>query len=64
MKLRVPWVLKNELTADDISSAQAVILATDIMIENQERFDDIPKIQVPVQLALKDPKSIFEKEPS
>ena len=55
--------IENELTAADVADADALILATDIMIENSERFDNILKIEVPVQLALKDPKSIFEKKP-
>ena len=55
--------IENELTAEDISSADAIILAADIMVENLERFDDLKKIEVPVQLALKDPKSIFDKTP-
>ncbi len=55
--------IENELTPDDIAGADAFILAADIMIENAERFDNIQKIEVPVQLALKDPKSIFEKKP-
>ncbi|MBN2064284.1 MAG: PTS fructose transporter subunit IIB [Sedimentisphaerales bacterium] len=55
--------IENELSAEDISGADALILAADIMIENGERFDNIPKIEVPVQLALKDPKSIFAKKP-
>lgn len=56
--------IENELTAADISGADALILAVDIMIENAERFEGIPKIEVPIQLALKDPKSIFEKKPN
>ena len=55
--------IENELTPDDIKEADVLILAVDIMIENAERFEGLPKIEVPVQLALKDPKSIFEKTP-
>lgn len=56
--------IENELTAADISGADALILAVDIMVENPERFEGIPRIEVPIQLALKDPKSIFEKKPN
>jgi len=56
--------IENELQPDDIKSADALILAADILVENLERFEGIPKIEVPVQLALKDPKSIFEKTPA
>lgn len=55
--------IENELTNDDVKNADAIILAADIMIENCERFDSLPKIEVPVQLALKDPKSIFAMKP-
>lgn len=55
--------IENELSQDDISNADVIIFAADIAIEGPERFDGRPKIEVPVQLALKDPKSIFEKEP-
>jgi PTS system fructose-specific IIB component len=48
----------------DIQGADALILAADIAIENAERFEGIPRIEVPVQLALKDPKSIFAKVPN
>ena len=53
--------IENELSQADIDSAQAVILATDIAIEREERFSRIRKFQVPVQAALKDPQSIFAK---
>ena len=55
--------IENELTPEDVSNADTVIFASDILIENSERFDGKPKIEVPVQLALKNPKSIFEKKP-
>lgn len=55
--------IENELSSDDIASADVFILAADIMIEKRERFDGLPIIEVPVQLALKDPKSIFGQTP-
>ncbi|MCK4887712.1 MAG: PTS fructose transporter subunit IIB [Planctomycetes bacterium] len=56
--------IENELTADDIANADVVIFAVDIMVEQLERFDGKPKIEVPVQQALKNPKGIFEKTPN
>ena len=56
--------IENELTPKDVSEADVLILAVDIMIEKPERFGSIAKIEVPIQLALKDPKSIFDKIPS
>ena len=55
--------IENEITPVDVEQADAFILASDIAIEQLERFSDLPKIEVPVQLALKDPKSIFVKKP-
>ncbi len=53
--------IENELSEKDIKEAQVAILATDIAVEKPERFDAIRKIEVPVQAALKNPESIFEK---
>ncbi len=55
--------IENELTADDIANADVVIFAVDIMVEQAERFDGKPIIEVPVQQALKNPKGVFEKTP-
>jgi len=55
--------IENELTADDIANADAVIFAVDIMVEQAERFEGKPIIEVPVQEALKNPRGIFEKTP-
>ena len=38
-----------------------VIFAADIEVEQRQRFDGKRIIEVPVQLAIKDPKSIFAK---
>jgi PTS system fructose-specific IIB component/fructose-specific PTS system IIB-like component len=51
--------IQNELTQAEVDAADAVILATDISIEQEERFVNSRKIQVPVQAALKDPEAIF-----
>jgi fructose-specific phosphotransferase system IIB component len=51
--------IENGLSQADVDSADAVILATDIAIEQEERFSKARKIHVPVQAALKDPEAIF-----
>ena len=51
--------IENELSQADVDGADAVILATDIAIEQEDRFSRARKIQVPVQAALKDPEAIF-----
>ena len=53
--------IENELSQADIDAAEAVIFATDIAIELEERFERLRKIQVPVQAALKNPEAIFAK---
>lgn len=53
--------IENELSQADIDDAEAVIFATDIAIEREERFARIRKIQVPVQAVLKDAEAVFAK---
>jgi PTS system fructose-specific IIB component/fructose-specific PTS system IIB-like component len=53
--------IENELTQSEIDGADAAIFAADIAVEQAERFRNIRKIQVPVQTALKDPTSIFQR---
>jgi fructose-specific phosphotransferase system IIB component len=55
--------IENELSPADIAAADVVILAADIMVEQLERFDGLPRIEVPVQRVLKDPKRVFEQTP-
>lgn len=51
--------IENELSASDIESADAVILAADIAVEQIERFEGKRKIEVSVQQALKNPQAVF-----
>lgn len=53
--------IENELTDEDIQSAQVAIFAADIAIEQPERFKNIRIVQVPVQAALKDPEAILRQ---
>ena len=53
--------IENRLTADDISNAELVIFAADIEIAERQRFAGLPAIEVPAQLAIRDPASIFAK---
>lgn len=53
--------IENELTAADIKSADFVIFAVDIAVEQPERFTGCKQITVPVQEAIKNPRGIFEK---
>ena len=53
--------IENELSENDIRQAQAAILAADIEVERSERFTRIRVIRVPVQDAIKDPKTVLQK---
>lgn len=53
--------IENQLSAEDIRNAELVIFAVGIEVEQRQRFDGKRIIEVPVQLAIKDPKSIFAK---
>ncbi|MBI5381064.1 MAG: PTS fructose transporter subunit IIB [Opitutae bacterium] len=53
--------IENELSASEIKEADGVIFAVDIEVEQRERFAGKKVVQVPVQLAIKDPKSVLAK---
>jgi fructose-specific phosphotransferase system IIB component len=53
--------IENELSQAEIDAADVAILATDIAIEQGERFARIRQINVPVQSVLKNPEAIFGK---
>ncbi len=53
--------IENELQPEEINAADAVILAADIAIEKPERFEQVRKIEVSVQAALKNPEAIFQR---
>jgi fructose-specific phosphotransferase system IIB component len=53
--------IENELSASDIASADFVIFAVDIEVEQRDRFDDKPIVEVTVAEVIKNPKGVFEK---
>ncbi len=53
--------IENELSAEDISEADVAIFAVGIGVEQRDRFNGKKIIEVTVQEAIKDPKSVFEK---
>ncbi|WP_368901205.1 PTS fructose transporter subunit IIB [Oceanobacillus oncorhynchi] len=52
---------ENELTAEQIAEADIVILAADVKISGQERFEGKRTIQVPTEIAVKSPNKLIEK---
>jgi PTS system fructose-specific IIB component/fructose-specific PTS system IIB-like component len=54
--------IENKLTDKDIQGADALILAADIPVSGRERFEGIARVlEVPVQLAIKNPAEIFRR---
>lgn len=45
--------VKNRLTKQDIASATAIILATDVPIQDAERFEHVPHLQIRTQELIK-----------
>ncbi|KRL22368.1 PTS fructose transporter subunit IIB [Lentilactobacillus kisonensis] len=52
---------ENALTQEEIDSADISILAIDVKIKGMERFDNITKITVPTDIAIKSPTKLIEK---
>lgn len=53
--------IENELTPEDIKSADVAILAVSIMIEGEERFEDIPVVHAEVDRAIKDVEALVDE---
>lgn len=53
--------IENQLTAEEIASADAVILAVDVSISGKERFEGKRVIQVSTDTAIKSPNKLIEK---
>ncbi|AOZ48784.1 PTS fructose transporter subunit IIB [Chromobacterium vaccinii] len=51
--------IENELSNRDILAADVVLLAVDIAIEGEERFEDKRVVRVPIQKVLKDATAVF-----
>jgi fructose-specific phosphotransferase system IIB component len=53
--------IENELSEADIRGADGVLFATDIAVENAERFDGRKIVKVTVQEAIKNPRGVLGK---
>lgn len=53
--------IENELTAEQISQADVVIIAVDVKISGRERFEGKRIVQVPTEVAVKSPSKLIEK---
>jgi len=52
---------ENALTAEEIAAADLVILAVDVKIADQERFEGKKVIKVSTDVAIKSPNKLMEK---
>jgi fructose-specific phosphotransferase system IIB component len=53
--------IENELSQEEIDSADLAIFAVGIPVRNSERFEKIKILEITVQDAIKNPESIFMK---
>lgn len=50
---------QNELTPDDIANCDVVIVAHDIQVHGMDRFEGKPVVDIPITVAMKNPKSLI-----
>lgn len=53
--------IENELSPEDIADADVAILAVSVVIDGEERFDDIPTLRVDVGRAIKDTDNVIQE---
>jgi len=53
--------IENTLSAADIRDADAVLFATDIAVEQRERFEGKKIVSAPVKEAIKDPAGLLRR---
>ncbi|GIO19002.1 PTS fructose transporter subunit IIB [Oceanobacillus oncorhynchi subsp. incaldanensis] len=53
--------IENELTAEQIAEADIVIIAADVKVSGQERFEGKRTIEVSTEIAVKSPNKLIEK---
>lgn len=53
--------IENAITAEDIATADAVILTTDMPIKNAGRFDNLKKVKITTGQAIKQADTIVAK---
>lgn len=52
---------EDALTAQEISDADAVIIAADVSISGEERFRGKPLVKCPTETAIRSPKALLSK---
>ena len=51
--------IENELSAADIAAADVAIFATDIAVEQEDRFEKFRKKHFPIHMVLKNAEAVF-----
>ena len=60
-KVETQGGIENAITAEDIATADAVILTTDMPIKNAGRFDNLKKVKITTGQAIKQADAIVAK---
>ena len=53
--------IENQLTDEEIAAADIVILAVDVNVSGQERFEGKRVVKVPTEMAIKSPNKLVAK---
>ncbi|PKR85707.1 PTS fructose transporter subunit IIB [Heyndrickxia camelliae] len=53
--------IENELTKEEIATADLIIIAADIKVSGKERFRGKRIVEIPTNIAIKAPKQLFKK---
>lgn len=51
--------VEYQLTAEDIQNADAVVIASDVVVAGKDRFKGKPLIEVPVSMGIKSPENLL-----
>lgn len=51
--------VEYKLTEEDIRNADAVIIASDVVVSGKERFKGKPLIEVPISVGIKSPENLL-----
>jgi PTS system fructose-specific IIB component len=53
--------IEYELTEEDIKNADAVIIASDVVVSGKKRFKGKPLVEVPVAVGIKSPENLLNQ---
>ncbi|HFH9374846.1 TPA: PTS fructose transporter subunit IIB [Streptococcus agalactiae] len=53
--------IENQLTSEEIAAADIVLLAVDVKIAGEERFEEKKVVKVPTEVAIKSPNKLIAK---